>query len=163
MFQGAVADAALGRQAGEAGPPEHPLVLTTPPAHSRSARQTALPSCGCSEPRSPGWLPRSGPHPPGQFGWTRVPQGLGGSDEASAAEAEIGEPGLSWAAWGSPGHPCPPLPGSAAEFLTPPPLWSSSHCSEPWLHWWAERCWPFLPLPTVCPWPGPQEELTLEL
>jgi len=32
---------------------------------------------------------------------------LGGSDGASAAEAEIGELELSWAGWGSPRHPPP--------------------------------------------------------
>lgn len=31
MFRGAVTDAALGRQVGEAGPPEPLRVLTTPP------------------------------------------------------------------------------------------------------------------------------------
>lgn len=44
----AVTDAALGRQVGEAGPPQH-LWIDPLPTHSRSARRTALPSCGCSE------------------------------------------------------------------------------------------------------------------
>lgn len=148
VFQGPVTDAALGRQAGEAGPRQHPRMLATPPAHSHSAHRTALPSCGCSEPRSPRWLPRSWPHPPEQFGWIGVPRGLGRSDGASAAEAEIGELELSWAGWDSP-RPTHP-PSSTVRFPTPPPLWSSCHCFEPWLQWRAGRCWPSLPLPTVC-------------
>lgn len=75
-----------------------------------------------------------------------MPWGSGGSGGASAAGAEIRKPELSLAGWGGPRH----SPGSPVRLPTPPPVWPSCCCSEPWLHRRAGVYWPLLLPPTVC-------------